>query len=781
MDIETAKEKLEFNLVTERVRHHITSGLGERLLYEMEFFTDAGDLERELDRVWEAKELIHFDGGIDLSGLKDISVVLKKLKVEGHYVSPMEFLWVLEFLRVSRKMKQYFVPKGRDDEEKFIKLAKLAEPLFTDKILEHNIDITIDETGNVKDSASSELKRIRKEINQKEESLRKSLAKILKSYSEKEYSQEDIVTQRDGRMVIPVKAENKRSVPGIIHSTSSSGATVFIEPGETIDLNNDIAELGFKEKREVEKILRELSKQVLDHIDSMEMNCGIMAELDFLNAKARYAAESIAIKPFFNEKITYLVNAYHPVLLLNHKRSEVVPLDIKIGEDFNTLIVTGPNAGGKTVALKTVGLLQLMFQSGMLITVHEKTTMRLYDKIFINIGDEQSIENDLSTFSSHLKSLKDIIDNANDKSLILIDEICSGTDPNLGSALSAAILKDFSERNAISIVTTHIGQLKNFAYNTPNIENASLEFDHKTLSPSFTFITGLPGQSFTFEIAAKFDYPADLLKTANEFADSSDTKLEELLKELTESKQSYNKLKNKFDRENARLNGLINIYQKKNDELEQETKEILRKSKTEARQILDEANKLIENTIREIRENKDFSPKEVKDVFKKRTEELTGLKEEEKEKVIEGEIAVGDGVRLKETNTTGIVLDIAGNNVHINANGLTLKAKLSDLEKISKKEVKETNRYSVSEISMTGIEKSLDLRGMYSDEIENHIEKFLSDAYAGGVKEVNIIHGKGSGKLRSEVTRILKSSSIVKSSRLGGMREGDSGVTIVEL
>lgn len=781
MDLQTAKEKLEFNIVTERVRHHITSGLGERLLDEMEFFTDAGDLERELDRVWEAKELIHFDGGIDLSGLKDISVVLKKLKVEGHYVSPMEFLWVLEFLRVSRKMKQYFAPKGRDDEEKFIKLAKLAEPLFTDKILEHNIDITIDETGNVKDSASSELKRIRKEINQKEESLRKSLAKILKSYSEKEYSQEDIITQRDGRMVIPVKAENKRSVPGIIHSTSSSGATVFIEPGETIDLNNDIAELGFKEKREVEKILRELSKQVLDHIDSMEMNCGILAELDFLNAKARYGAESMAIKPFFNDNITYLVNAYHPVLLLNHKRSEVVPLELKIGENFNTLIVTGPNAGGKTVALKTVGLLQLMFQSGMLITVHEKTTMRLYDKIFINIGDEQSIENDLSTFSSHLKSLKDIIDNANDKSLILIDEICSGTDPNLGSALSAAILKDFSERNAISIVTTHIGQLKNFAYNTPNIENASLEFDHKTLSPSFTFITGLPGQSFTFEIAAKFDYPADLLKTANEFADSSDTKLEELLKELTESKQSYNELKNKFDRENARLNGLINIYQKKNDELEQETKEILRKSKTEAKQILDEANKLIENTIKEIRENKDFSPKEVKDAFKKRTEELTGLKEEEKETVVEGEIAVGDGVRLKETNTTGIVLDIAGNNVQINANGLTLKAKLSDLEKISKKEVKETNRYSASEISTTGIEKSLDLRGMYTDEIENHIEKFLSDAYAGGMKEVNIIHGKGSGKLRSEVTRILKSSSIVKSSRLGGMREGDSGVTIVEL
>ncbi len=781
MDLNTAKEKLEFNIVTDRVRRHITSGLGERLLDNIQFFTDKYDLEFELDRVSEAKELIHFDGGIDLSGLKDISGVLKKLKIEGHYVAPEEFLWILEFLRVSRRMKQYFSSKERNEDDKFPKLIKLAGPIFTDKILEHNIDITIDETGKVKDSASSTLRQIRRDIIAKEEHLRKTLAKILKSYSEKEYSQEDIITQRDGRMVIPVKAENKRSVPGIIHSSSSSGATVFIEPGETIDVNNDIAELHFKEKREIEKILRELSKQVLDHIDSLEINCDVMSELDFLNAKGRYAAESIAIKPFFNDKVVHLENAYHPVLLINHKRNEVVPLNLKIGDEYNTLIVTGPNAGGKTVALKTVGLLQLMFQSGMLIPVYERTSMRMFDKIFINIGDEQSIENDLSTFSSHLRSLKDIVDNADESSLILIDEICSGTDPNLGSALSAAILKDFSERNAISIVTTHIGQLKNFAYNTPNIENASLEFDHKTLSPSFNFITGLPGQSFTFEIASKFEYPEKLLETARQYADSSETKLEELLKELSENKQSYDELKNKFDRENARLMGLINLYQKKNDELDTETKEIIKKSKVEARQILDEANKLIEKTIKEVRENKDFSPKGVKDEFKKITEEITEIKQSDEEKAIGGEINVGDGVRLIGTNTTGTVLEISGNNVQINANGLTLRAKLSDLEKISKKEVKETYAYVPSEISTEAVKNSLDLRGMYTDEVENYIERFLSDAYAGGLKEVRIVHGKGSGKLRAEVSRILKSNGMVKSSRLGGLKEGDSGVTIVEL
>lgn len=784
MDLITAKEKLEFNIVTDRVRRHITSGLGEKLLDEIKFFTEKDELEYELDRVIEARELIHFDGGIDLSGLKDISLVLKKLKIEGHYVAQEEFLWILEFLRVSRRMNQYFSSKSRDSEDKFKKLVKLAEPLFTDKILEHNIDITIDETGNVKDSASSTLKQIRKDIIAKEEHLRKTLAKILKNYSEKEYSQEEIITQRDGRMVIPVKAENKRSVPGIIHSSSSSGATVFIEPGETIDVNNDIAELHFKEKREIEKILRELSKQVIDHLESLEVNCDVLSEFDFINAKARYAAESISIKPFFNESVVNLEKAYHPVLLINHKRNEVVPLNVKIGEEYNTLIVTGPNAGGKTVALKTVGLLQLMFQSGMLIPVYERTTMRIFKKIFINIGDEQSIENDLSTFSSHLKSLKDIVDNADENSLILIDEICSGTDPNLGSALSAAILKDFTERDAISIVTTHIGQLKNFAYNTPGIENASLEFDHKTLSPSFNFITGLPGQSFTFEIASKFDYPEEILDEAKKYADSSETKLEELLKELAQNKQSYDELKNKFDRENARLTGLINLYQKKNEELESETKEIIKKSKIEAKQILDEANKLIERTIKEVRENKDFSPKDVKDEFKKKTEELTEIKQTDEDIIIGGDISIGDGVRLKGTNTTGVVLEISGNNVQINANGLTLKTKLSDLEKISKKEVKETYAYLSSDSSGIGseaVKNSLDLRGMYTDEVENYIDRFISDAYAGGLKEVRIVHGKGSGKLRAEVSRILKSNGMVKSSRLGGLKEGDSGVTIVEL
>jgi DNA mismatch repair protein MutS2 len=781
MDLQLAKDKLEFDIVIDRVRRQITSGLGERLLDNIEFYTDKEELEYELDKVTEAKELIHFDGGIDLAGLKDISEVLKKLKIEGHYVAPEEFLWILEFLRVSRRMKQYFSSKSRDDENKFKKLVKLAEPLFTDKILEHNIDITIDETGKVKDSASSTLRQIRKDIISKEEHLRKTLAKILKSYSEKEYSQEDIITQRDGRMVIPVKAENKRSVPGIIHSSSSSGATVFIEPGETIDVNNDIAELHFKEKREVEKILRELSKQVLSHIDSLEVNCEVLSELDFINAKGRYAAEVIAIKPFFNDNVVNLEKAYHPVLLINHKRNEVMPLNVIIGEEYNTLIVTGPNAGGKTVALKTVGLLQMMFQSGMLIPVYERTSMRLFKKIFINIGDEQSIENDLSTFSSHLKSLKDIVDNADENSLILIDEICSGTDPNLGSALSAAILKDFSERNAISIVTTHIGQLKNFAYNTPGIENGSLEFDHKTLSPSFNFITGLPGQSFTFEIAGKFDYPKKILEMAKTFADSSEAKLEELLKELAQNKQSYDELKNKFDRENARLTGLINLYQKKNDELESETREIIKKSKLEAKQILDDANKLIERTIKEVRENKDFSPKDVKNVFREESEKITEIKQSDAETVLGGEISAGDGVRLKGTNTTGVVLEISGNNAQINANGLTLKTKLSDLEKISKKEVKETYSYSSSEITTEAVKNSLDLRGMYTDEIENYIERFLSDAYAGGLKEVRIVHGKGSGKLRAEVSRILKSNGMVKSSRLGGLKEGDSGVTIVEL
>ncbi|MDQ3194213.1 MAG: endonuclease MutS2, partial [Bacteroidota bacterium] len=477
MPINETKKKLEFERIVKRIKHFTYSDLGSEKCDVIEFYSDAGNLEYELNKVVEMKEILNITNDLPLEGLSDIRRSLEKIKIEGYFITPSEFLRILDFLRVSRKLKKTISDVSGSGKENFGLINDLTDNLFFDKVLEHNIEITIDENGEVKDSASSTLNKIRKQINSHSERLRKTLSNILKRVSEKEYSQEDIVTQRDGRFVIPVKVENKRDVPGIIHSSSATGATVFIEPTESITLNNELTELHFEEKREIEKILRELAQQLSSHIDEIRSNVGILSEVDFLQAKARHAIETISVKPHINNDNLKLINALHPVLLQTHKRGEVVPLNLDIGKEYNTLVISGPNAGGKTVVLKTVGLIQLMLQSGILVPVNSESEFKLFDKIFISIGDEQSLENDLSTFSSHLKSIKEIISSADDRSLILIDEIASGTDPVLGSALSASILKSLSENRSMTIVTTHNSELKEFAYNTENIENGSLEFN----------------------------------------------------------------------------------------------------------------------------------------------------------------------------------------------------------------------------------------------------------------------------------------------------------------
>jgi len=780
MQIYETKIKLEFDKITNRIKHHTYSELGEAKCNEIDFFTEASVLEKELDKVVEIKDILNIKGDMPLDGLKDIRNSINKMKIEGYFISPLEFLHILEFLRISRKISRLIVEAGA--EGRYDLIQDLTKNLFYDKILEHNIEITIDENGEVKDSASSNLNKIRRQINTQSERLRKTLTSILKRVSEKEYVQEDIVTQRDGRFVIPVKVENKRNVPGIIHSSSATGSTVFIEPTEIINLNNEITELHFEEKREIEKILRELAKQLTEHIDELRTNIDILSEIDFVQAKARYAIETISDKPIIKGGELKLINAFHPVLLQTHKRNEVVPLNLSIGEKYNTLVISGPNAGGKTVVLKTVGLSQLMLQSGILIPAKPESEFKLFRKIFISIGDEQSLENDLSTFSSHLKSIKEIIDHADDESLILIDEIASGTDPVLGSALSASLLKNFSDKNAFTIVTTHNSELKEFAYNTEKIENASLEFEVETLSPNFNFVTGIPGQSFTFEIAKKYKFPESILNESYKHLDENESRLEDLLKDLNETKQNYSALKNKFDIENSRLTGLSNLYEQKIQEFSKNERELKYKAKLEADKIIKDANKLIEKTIKEIREDK-LTPREIKKELQKEAAKLVEMEDIKEEIVIsDEEININDVVRIKGSSSTGEVIEISNGIVSINMNGLMIKSKIADLERISKKEFKkEFSTESMVEVNEGKIERSLDLRGKYAYEISLDLEKFIHDSNKNGLKEVSIVHGKGTGKLREEVQKQLKRNPYAKSFRLGNWNEGDSGVTIVEL
>jgi DNA mismatch repair protein MutS2 len=777
---------LEFEKISSRIQSYIYSGLGEERCENINFITDKNTLELELSKTSEMKDILTREEYLQLDGLIDIRKTLSKLKIEGSYIPSSEFLNILTFLRISRITKSYFSRLNIGTEYDYKLMPSLTSELFTDRILENNIDSTIDETGTVRETASSELKRIRITIRKKTENLRKSLEKILKEISDKDYSQDDIITQRDGRFVVPVKVENKRKVPGLIHSSSNTGQTVFIEPASTIELNNDITELQYEEKREIERILAELAKKVRVHIEQLKINCDIMGEVDFLQAKARYGIEIMAEKPILTDNEYEIKNGYHPVLLQTHKRAEVVPLDFRIGKDFNSVIISGPNAGGKTVSLKTVGLLALMLQCGILVPVQYDSKFRLFKEIFVSIGDQQSLENDLSTFSSHIAYLKKILDNADENSLILIDEICSGTDPVLGSALSCAVIKSFSYRNAMSVVTTHNSELKAFAYNTDKIENASLEFNNETLSPSFKFNIGIPGQSFTFEIAEKYNFPNNVIGNAKSMLNDSENKLEDLLKELNENKQKFSELKNEYDREVTRLKGLNSVYETKISQLKASEKEILRKAKEDAKDVLQNANKLIENTIREIREKQNFSAKELKESFQNKVKEITKTEEPPKEAELsedeKKDIKIGDYVKISGTNSMGELMEIKDGSASINMNGLLVKAKFSELEKVKRAEAKKEHaKTSTIEINEGPVERSLDLRGKYSEEIYDLIDKFLNNSIRYGLKEVEIIHGKGTGKLRTEVQKYLKSNPSVISFRLGNWNEGDTGVTIAEL
>jgi DNA mismatch repair protein MutS2 len=781
MNLNELKNKLEFEKVISKIQKYSYSELSSDLFSNITFYTEKFYLEIELKKVLQVKELIEINSFPDLTGLRDIRELIEKSKIKGNIILSDKFLWILIFLKISRNVKQVLNAVNKNNYDSYYLVAELANKLFYDKILERHIEMTIDEEGNVKDTASQNLRRIKSEIKHKSDSLRKSLHKILKNISEQDLSRDEIITLRDGRSVIPVKVENKRKVPGIIHSSSASGATVFIEPQETTEINNEITELKYEEWREIEKILTELTAEVSSFYDEMKLNCEILAELDFVYAKAKYAIDVSGNIPEINEKTVSLRKAYHPVLLQSHNINKIVPLDVEIGEDFNTLVITGPNAGGKTVALKTIGLLQLLFQSGILIPADSSSKFRIFKKLFINIGDDQSIENDLSSFSSHLKYIKDIISNCDSDSLVLIDEICNGTDPKLGGALSASILKYLSETDCISIVTTHIGDLKSFAFNTDKIENASLEFDIETLSPNYKFVVGVPGQSFTFEIAKKFKFPDETLDFAKSLLDEDENNLEDLIKELNFNKQKYLDLKREFDVQNTRLSGLISMYDNKLSEIKKKEKEILNSAKTEGERIIEESKRKIDLAIKEVRENKDFKPKEIKanieNFIKKNLQ--TEIFENSK---IKEPVAVGDIVKIKDSNSKGTLLELNKDNASVDVNGVIFKVKIIDLKKagnINKNFIKfEESHSKTVEIPY---ETTLDLRGLYSIEILDKIEKFIQNANLNSISTVSIVHGKGTGRLRKEVNNILSKSELVKSFRLGNWNEGDSGTTIVEL
>jgi DNA mismatch repair protein MutS2 len=771
VDLIEVQKKLEFDKVCDKLKTYCLSQYGIDKVDEMELFTSPLLLKIEFNKLKSVKEFIEAGNDLNIEGLKDIRDDLERIKIPGNYIQPEKYNWIKDFLRIGRIVKSQINSLQESDD-----LKKLAEGIYTDKVLEHNIESTIDVNGEVRDNASRNLKKIRDDLIDKRDSLRKLLSKLLKRVTEQEYTQDDIITLRDGRSVIPVKVENKRKVPGIIHSSSATGYTVFIEPAETIDLNNEITELHYEEKREVEKILRHLSEAIAKYYNELKVNSDILAELDFIIAKSKYGIEYDCIQPDISKDKIRFINAFHPILIQKLEKQNVVPLNFSVDDGINTIVITGPNAGGKTVSLKTVGLLQMMFQSGILVPVSLDSEFKVFTRFFTVIGDEQSIENSLSSFSSHLKELKDVITNSDDNSLILIDEICSGTDPKFGSALSASILKYLSDKNCFTIVTTHIGDLKIFAHNNEKFINASLEFNFDKLSPSFNFQIGIPGQSYTFELANKFNLPDGIIQFASTMVVEDQHKIEDMLRELNDSKIKYTELKNEYEDKSVKAKQLHDELELKLSNIKEREKEIIRQAKEKATSILDEGRGLIEKAVKDVREQQK-SISEIKKDFADGAKSITpDIKALEEEKTI---LRVGDIVRIVDSNTVGDIIEINKDNVVVNSNGLIIKSKTKKLVFVGVNSTNKENDYRI--ILSEAFDTNLDIRGKYANEIEELLENFIYDGHINNVSALSVVHGKGTGILRKAVHSMLKHNKYVNSFRLGNWNEGDTGVTIVEL
>ncbi len=773
-----ALSKLDYHTVVERISELTVSESGRLNALRLVPQTDRNTIEMELQKTSEAKELLISEGNIPLEHFKSIIAALKKTTVDNQVLTPVELLDIALTIRISRALKTFLSKRAL----LYPSIAKYDERLFSDKIVEHHINETLNEHGVVKDTASRELREIRRSIISATETLRRKLESILRQVSEQEFLQEDIITTRDGRLVIPVKSEYKHKVPGFIHSTSASGGTVFIEPAETLAFNNTLRELQIQEHREIHRILAELTKQVGKVREPLELSFAALTELDIIFARGKYSIEIIGNPPTLASKPGIkLYDARHPILLRHLKRENVVPLTISLGENEETLVITGPNAGGKTVAMKTVGLLALCTQAGIHIPAGSESEVFPFQNIFVDIGDDQSIENDLSTFSSHLIALSHILEEADGSSLVLIDEIGAGTDPSEGGALAAMVLLELTDRKAITIATTHNGALKVLAHETAGMNNASMEFDQESLRPTYIFRSGVPGSSFAFELAERLGISHILLDKARAQVGEEKTRLESLLIELERQSQEYRRQLSKTSEEKERLEAMVLSYEQKTIQLKRDIGTIRKKAVEESKDIVQQAHKKIEYLIKEIRESS--AEKEIvrssRKVIKKLGEELQKITSEEQPAPQNFEqIDKGDIVRIRDGHERAEVIEIGGKHAIVLCGDARLRIAITDLHKENEKHIK--YMAASSTYSSPEVKNEIDLRGLYGDDAIVQTQIFLDNAYAAGLHRVDIIHGKGTGALRKRIGEFLQTYPHINTFRLGEWNEGGAGVTVVE-
>jgi DNA mismatch repair protein MutS2 len=772
-------QTLEFNKVLEFIGLKCVSDLGKIRLHNSQPIDDKQQLNNTLKEVSEAKEIYVSEGGIPLWSFDDIRSLLNKVEPIDSYLEISDCQKVQNFLEVSDSVFTFFQKK----EELSNELKRYSHKIDPLPNILKLITNTIDPSGAIYDNASPDLKKIRSQIGVVSRQIHTKLERIIRKQTE--HIQEDFITLRDGRLVIPVREFSVNKIPGIVHGQSSTGQTHYVEPMPVVPLNNEIFELYNQEKREVIRILKRLSQTFRENKEILLINQENLIHIDSIQARAQYSISVDGKAPFISDSFNWNIqNGYHP-LLLKKIGKDTVPLNLEIGNDFRMIVITGPNAGGKTVTLKTIGLLQLLFQCGFHIPVAEGSKFPICQQIAAVIGDEQSIEDDLSTFSSHIKKLNDIIEHLSHKSLILIDEIGTGTDPAEGSALAISLLEELNREGVVTLVTTHLSELKAFAHKLDQAVNAAMQFDFKSLSPLFKLETGVPGSSYAFDISQRLGLNENILKRARSLLGTSHDELDGMINDLTKKRQEIDEKIVQISLKETELEGLKVLYQTRSDDLKNKRKKYEKEAVNESKSILETVNKTIENVIREIRESQADSA-----VIKKGREELRKLTENidqmldhpNVEKISTDSLKKGQTITSRRFSVNGQITKILKEKkqIEIDANGVKMTLPFDDvvLENTS-------DNYLTGEISIieTGPEliNEIDLRGKIAEDALLELEQYLDHALNSHWKEIRIIHGKGTGALRISVQAYLKKNRKVKSFRLGNYGEGDTGVTIIEL
>lgn len=782
---------LEYNKIVERLAEYAFGADTKERCLSLLPSTSLSEITNAQQQTKDAMNRSLKKGRLDCSGIKPLSSAIRRVEIGGT-MNIEELLGLCKLLETARRVKAYG-RKEREDipSDSLSEFFDGLEPLspLCDEI--RRCIISVDE---ISDDASSNLKSIRRSIRSTGDRIHAQLNQMLNNQNVRNCLQDFVITMRNGRYCLPVKAEAKSQITGMVHDQSSSGSTLFIEPMAVVNLNNELKELSIKEQDEIAVILATLSAKAGEYIPAIETDYQILTELDFIFAKAAYALEYNGITPHFNtERKIRILKGRHPLL----DAKKVVPIDISLGSDFDQLVITGPNTGGKTVSLKTVGLLTLMGQAGLPIPAGDRSELAVFDDIFADIGDEQSIEQNLSTFSSHMTNIIHILKEANEHSLVLFDELCAGTDPTEGAALAVSILSYFHSRGIRTMATTHYSEIKIYALTTSGIENACCEFDVETLSPTYRLLIGIPGKSNAFAISKKLGLSDTLIEDARTRISSNEQNFEDLLSDLEASRITIEKEQAEINRYKSEITALKQQLKNKQEKLDESRDAILRKAKEEANQILQEAKDTADEAIRNFNKYGTTRPS-IQEMEKQRTNIREKMAANEKKSSKEKETAIynpkvpkklriGDSVKVLSMNLTGTVhsLPNAKGDLFVQMGILRSQVNIKDLVLIedaapgSKKYAK-TGAGKLKMSKSASVSTEINLIGKTVDEAIALLDKYLDDAYLAHLPSVRIVHGKGTGALRSAVQSHLKRQSYIKSFHLGEFGEGDAGVTIAE-